>query len=124
MDQKRRDKFTRQMGPFMDQIDNEIQMLVDTHNDHDAGRKGWNYLNLYDGSNKRMGTAILSGGTVTVSNTTVTANSRIFTSRQATGGTLGHLSIGTIVAGTSFVINSSSGTDTSTIAWILIEPKL
>jgi len=36
-------------------------------------------------------------------------------------GTHGHLSIGTIVAGTSFVINSSSNTDTSAIGCGIFE---
>lgn len=120
---QRRDRFTKQMGPKLDQIDNEIQMLVDAHNNHDAGRSGWNYLNVVDGSNKRMGVATLSSGTVTVSNTTVTASSRIFLSRQTASGTLGHLSVGTVVANTSFVINSSSGTEASTVAWLIVEPK-
>ncbi len=123
MNHTRRNRFTQKMGKFLDQIDNELQMLVDNHNQHDSGLKGWNHFNLEDGSNKRMGVATLVGGTITVSNTSVTASSRIFTSRQTAGGTLGHLSIGTIVAGTSFVINSSSATDTSVVAWLLIEPK-
>jgi hypothetical protein len=123
MNHSRRDRFNARTGRFMDQVDNEIQMIVDNHNDHDAGRKGWNFFNMEDGSNKRMGTATLVGGTVTVSNTSVTASTRIFTSRQTAGGTLGHLSIGTVVASTSFVINSSSATDTSVVAWLLIEPK-
>lgn len=123
MNQKRRDRFTNRDGEHFANLDNEIQMLVDNHNDHDAGRKGWNNLNVTDGSNKRMGTSVLVGGTVTVSNTSITASTRIFTSRQTLGGAAGHLSIGTIVASTSFVINSSSGTDTSTVAWLLIEPK-
>lgn len=120
---QRRDRLTQKMGPYFDQIDNELQMLVDAHNDHDAGRRGWNAVNVVDGSNKRMGVATLVAGTVTVANTSVTASTRIFVSRQASGGTLGHLSIGTVTAATSFVINSSSATDTSTVAWLLIEPK-
>lgn len=123
MNQTRRDRFTRRDGAKMDLIDNEVQMLVDNHNDHDAGRKGWNHVDIYDGANKRMGVATLSSGTKTVSNTTVTADTRIILSRQAPSGTLGHLSVGTIVPATSFVINSSSGTEASVIAWLLIEPK-
>ncbi len=123
MNHSRRDTFSKRLGPYMDQVDNEIQMIVDHFNDHDAGRKGWNNLNMEDGSNKRMGVATLVGGSVTVSNSSVTASTRIFTARQTAGGTLGHLSIGTIVAATSFVINSSSATDTSVVAWLLIEPK-
>jgi hypothetical protein len=120
---KRRDRWNRRMGEKLDQIDNEIQMLVDTHNNHDSGLLGWNALSLEDGSNKRMGQAVLVGGTVTVSNTSVTANTRIFLSHANTSGTLGHLYISARVAGTSFTITSSSATDTSTVNWLLIEPK-
>ena len=67
------------------------------------------------------GTATLVGGTVTVTTAAVAAGSKILLSRQATGGTAGHLSVGTITAGTSFVINSSSGTDTSTVYWRIME---
>lgn len=123
MNHSRRDRFTKKMGEYLEEIDNELQMLVDNHNDHDAGRKGWGSINLISGANKRMGTAVLSSGTVTVNNSTVTANTKIILSRQASGGTLGHLSVGTITVGVSFVIDSSSNADTSTILWILIEPK-
>lgn len=123
MNQSRRDRFTQKMGPFMDQVDNEVQMLVDAHNDHDAGRKGWNHVDIVDGSNKRMGQAVLVGGTVVVSNTSVTANTRIILSHANTSGTLGHLYISARTASTSFTITSSSGTDTSTVNWLLLEPK-
>ena len=74
-----------------------------------------------EGSNARMGISTLSGGTVTVTNNTVTANTRIFMSRQTTGGVTGQLSC-TRVANTSFTINSSSALDTSTVCWELKEP--
>ncbi len=68
------------------------------------------------------GTATLSGGTVTVTNSAVKAASRIFTARNTTGGTAGHLNapVGSITPGVSFVINSSSGTDTSTVNWWIV----
>lgn len=78
-------------------------------------------VRIKTGANKTMGSAVLVGGTVTVNNTTVTANSILFLTRSATGGTVGHLSY-TISAGASFTINSSSATDTSTINWLLVEP--
>lgn len=84
----------------------------------DVAGKG---LRIKEGSNARMGTATLVGGTVTVSNTSVTANTRILLSRSTTGGTTGDLSY-TVSAATSFTINSSSGTDTSTVVWLLAEP--
>lgn len=69
-----------------------------------------------------VGTATLVGGTVTVSTTAVGASSKIFLSRNTTGGTLGDLSapVGSIVAATSFVINSSSGSETSTVNWMIV----
>ncbi len=72
------------------------------------------------GSNAAMGVATLSGGTKTVTNSNVKAGSRIFLSRQTLGGTPGHLSI-TRIAGTSFTINSTSGSETSTVAWEIKE---
>jgi len=72
------------------------------------------------GANARIGVSTLVGGTVTVANTSTSANTRIFLSRETTGGTTGNLS-STRINGTSFTINSSSGTDTSTVAWHLIE---
>jgi hypothetical protein len=78
-------------------------------------------LRIKEGSNARMGTSTLAAGTVVVANTSITANTRVLCSRMATGGTLGHLSI-VLNAGVGFTINSSSGTDTSTVAWMLLEP--
>jgi hypothetical protein len=72
-------------------------------------------------ANMAMGTATLAAGTVTVANTSVTASSVIFLSRATTGGTTGQLSY-TITAGTSFTINSSSNTETSTVNWLIAEP--
>jgi hypothetical protein len=79
-------------------------------------------LRVAEGSNCKQGTATLVGGTVTVSNTSVTANSRIFLTSQADGGTPGFLRVSARVAGTSFTITSSSGTDTSTVAYQIFEP--
>lgn len=78
-------------------------------------------LRVKEGSSARMGTATLVGGTVVVNNTSVTANTRIFYSVQAPGGTQGHLSVARTAA-TSFTFTSTSGTDTSVIAWMLVEP--
>jgi hypothetical protein len=65
------------------------------------------------------GVATLVGGTVTVSTTKVHSNSRVKLCHQTTGGTVGVLTLGTVTDNTSFVVNSSSGTDTSTILWEL-----
>jgi hypothetical protein len=52
----------------------------------------------------------------------VTANSRIFLTCQTPGGTPGFLRVSARTAGTSFTILSSSGTDTSVVAWEIFEP--
>ena len=66
------------------------------------------------------GTATLVAGTVTVSTAAVESGSFILYARKTAGGTLGDLSLGTVTAGTSFVINSSSGSDTSTVNWAIL----
>src|SRR5438132_2762274 len=82
-----------------------------------------NYPAVQEGANQRMGQATMVGGTVTVSNNTVTANTRIFFSRVATGaGVAGGIITYTINPGVSFTLNSGAGTDTSTFNWLLIEP--
>lgn len=80
---------------------------------------------LKEGSNATMGVATLVAGTVTVSTTKVTANSRIILTRQTTAGTLGSsVDVTARVAGTSFTITSNGSTlDTSTVAWLIIEPS-
>lgn len=66
------------------------------------------------------GTAVLVAGTVTVANPAVLSTDVIHLTRQVTGGTVGHLRVGTITAGTSFVLESSSNTETSTVAWLIV----
>lgn len=79
-------------------------------------------LRVRDGANNRQGLATLTGGTVTVSNTAVTANSRLYLTRQPGGsGTAGALGVTTITPGTSFVITSTSGTDAGIVAWLIVE---
>ncbi len=79
-----------------------------------------------------FGKVTLVGGTATVSTTAVTASSIIFLTRQGVGATgaaaLGELSVGTITASTSFVINAWSqadatalaATDVSSIGWMIV----
>lgn len=66
------------------------------------------------------GTAVLVAGTITVSNRNIQSTDIVHLTRQVTGGTVGHLSKGAVVAKTSFVIDSSSATDTSTIGWSIL----
>lgn len=78
-------------------------------------------LEYRSGANQRVGTATLSGGTVTVSNTTVTANTLVKHFRVTPGsGIQGHVSY-TKINGTSFTLNSSEATDDGIIGYELIE---
>lgn len=79
-----------------------------------------------------FGTVTLVAGTVTVATTAVTANSIVFLTRTSVGATgandLGMLSVGTIVAGTSFDINAWTVTnatalqtdDVSVVGWMIV----
>lgn len=66
------------------------------------------------------GKAVLVAGTKTVSVTDLLSTDRIFLTRQVTGGTVGNLSVGTVTQNTSFVINSDSSSETSTVSWAIV----
>jgi hypothetical protein len=68
--------------------------------------------------------ATLVAGTVTVANTSVTANSRIFLTVQMLGTVTVPKSVGVTArtAGTSFTITSEDTTDTSVVAYEIFEP--
>lgn len=88
-------------------------------------------LTVIGGANGKQNTATLVAGTVTVSNSSVTANSFIYISRHSANAStaLGELNVGTITPGTSFVINSlqqaTPGSvqtaDVSTVFWMIVE---
>jgi hypothetical protein len=79
-------------------------------------------LRVKEGSNAKQGTVTLAAGSSVVANTSVTAASRIFLTSNADGGTPGFLRVSARSAGVSFTITSSSGTDTSTVAYQIFEP--
>lgn len=84
-----------------------------------------NGLNVGTGTNIsqiKHGRTTLVAGTKVVSDTSVTANSRIFVCGAVDGGTPGWLRVSARSAGASFTIQSSSGTDTSQVDWLLINP--
>lgn len=78
-------------------------------------------LSVSSGTNQRAGNAVLVAGTVTVSNTTVTANTIVMLTRKTSGGTIGTAITYTVSAGASFTITSDSVLDTSTFSYFLIE---
>jgi hypothetical protein len=78
-------------------------------------------VSIKGGGNCKIGSATLAAGTVTVANTAVTANSKIFLTPTAAGGTPGIPAVTTITPATSFVITSSNPLDTSTIEYLIVE---
>ncbi len=80
-------------------------------------------ISVKTGTNARMGRATLSGGAAVVATTAVTAVSDVFITSNVDGGTPGWLRVSTRTGGTSFTITSSSGTDTSIVAWLIVEPS-
>lgn len=79
-------------------------------------------LQVQEGANCKQGTATLSAGTVTVVNTSVTANSRIFLTAQD-NSSVGVLRVSARVAGTSFTITSSNAGDSGVVAYEIFEPS-
>lgn len=88
----------------------------------DGGGLAMPSLSITEGSNAYMGVATLVAGTVTVNTNKVTANSRIFLTAQTAGGTPGAVGVSARVAATSFTITSTSNTDTSQVAWLIVNP--
>ena len=74
------------------------------------------------GSNQQAGTAVLDGanpGTVTVSNSLVTANSIIMVSKQTLAHSNGYVAVSAKSAG-SFTITSNHNGDNDTVGWFVI----
>jgi len=78
-------------------------------------------IQYQSGTGARAGNATLVAGTVTVTNTTVTANTVIMLTRKTAGGTIGTSITYTLSAGASFTINSDNPLDTSTFSYVLSE---
>lgn len=106
--------------PYLDS-DNSLGPMTINRSDWSVKTVGKGYRTA-EGSNAKQGVATLVAGTVTVANTAITANSRIFLTSQVDGGTPGFVRVASRIAGTSFTITSSNAADTSTIAYEIFEP--
>lgn len=78
-------------------------------------------IEYQSGTGAMAGNATLVGGTVTVTNTNVTANSIIMLTRKTSGGTIGTAITYTISAGASFTITSDNILDTSTFSYVIMQ---
>lgn len=74
------------------------------------------------GGNNTFGTTTLSSGAATVLTPMVRSDSLIFLSNCLASGSSGILSVGTITAGVSFVVNSTNILDTSRVCYMLVQP--
>jgi hypothetical protein len=79
-------------------------------------------IRIAEGSNAKVGTASLSGGTVTVTNTSVTSSSLIFLTDTSGGTKVGALHLDGISAGASFTVKSTNSSDSSSFNYLIIEP--
>jgi len=101
-------------------IESGAQAGGNTNGDVNINTKG--KLKLKEVADSPSGVVTLVGGTLTVNNANITANSRIFLTHQNNSGTVGFVTVSARVAGTSFTITSSNALDTSDIAYFIIEP--
>lgn len=109
-------------GTFGTGVTTTTGNLTATNGNLSLGTAG-NKIQIATGTNASLGTSVaMTAGTVTISTTAVTASSIIFLTANTPGGIPGILSApaASRVAGTSFVINSSSNTDTSTVNWWIV----
>jgi hypothetical protein len=89
------------------------------------GSQGYSSGNLVTAkTNVTAGTATLTAGAMTVMTTAVQANSIILVNYNMISGVGGSLSAPAAgrSVGVSFTINSTIGTDTSTVDWVIINP--
>lgn len=108
-------------GGYLFKVGSTLTLTVDTSFNFRVNHIG-SGLAVAEGTNGKQGIATLSGGTVTVSTNSVTANSRIFLTIQSPGGTLGSVYVSARTAGTSFTISSTSAIDTSVVGYLVMEP--
>lgn len=105
--------------PVFSNITNNITTATDVTFEVNAGLTGSNYRTYGNTWQSEKGSGTLSGGTVTISNTSVRSDSKIFV--QLTNcSSCGTIYVGTVSAGTSFVVNSTNGSDGSTFNWWIV----
>lgn len=79
-------------------------------------------IKILEGLNKKMGIATLASGTITIANSSITANSRIFLTPQSGILNVGAVWVSSRVAGVSFTIMSLNILDARTVAYQIFEP--
>jgi len=80
-------------------------------------------IQIKEGTNAKQGTCSMVAGSCIVSNTQITANSRLFYNYQQCNTNIGILYESSRTAGASFIINNTNGANTCTIAYEIFEPS-
>jgi len=80
-------------------------------------------LKIKEGVNAKLGIATLSNGVASVTTSAVSATSRVMLTIQSPSGSVGSPYVQSRVDGASFVIHSTSATDQSVVAWVIIDPS-
>jgi len=78
----------------------------------------------FEGGPYSMGSITFPGSgttTVTVTNSTLSSHSRVFLTTQTASGTIGQLYVSNQNGSGSFDINTTSSSDTSTVAWVVLK---
>ena len=79
-----------------------------------------NKMNVLVGANLSVGKGTLASGVATITTTSATTDSNVYVTPIASGLNLGILAIGTINAGTNFVVTSSNVLDSDSFNWWII----
>lgn len=80
-------------------------------------------LRVKEGANaKQLLSGSMTAGSITIANTSVTANSRIICTRQPGGANPGAAMVTAISAGVSFTVTSTNAADTGPVACQIFEP--
>lgn len=76
-----------------------------------------------EGNNARLGRVVLVSGSVSVANSTITTNSRIFLTISSADTDVGTPFVESIVAGVSFKLASTDQSDGSTLDFFIVEAE-
>ena len=108
---------------YLDQTSDTSPLLM-FGNGFGVGTVGYGLV-VKEGSNAKQGvSANMVAGAVTIANTSVTATSRIFVSRDgSSAANAGALFVATQTAGVGFVVNSTNAADVVKVAYQIFEPS-
>lgn len=102
-------------------LNNEITASGGLPIDYTGSANSWGEKNRFSAAGAMNGSVALgAGGTALVLTAEIQAGDIVRLTRTAAGGVMGNLTLGAIVAATSFVINSDNAADTSTVFWEIV----